>query len=135
MQDPLLIPELREYITENKTETLKAFFEKTTPAVGAEYLGAFDPAEVWRVIRTLKPDIGAEIFTFLEQDVQLEIAAAIKRQEFAQLSPRCRPTTGSTCSKEFRRSGGKRSCRPWPWPNGRISGDSRPTGKGRPERS
>jgi len=85
MQDPLLIPELREYITENKIETLKAFFEKTTPAVGAEYLAAFDPAEVWRVIRTLKPDVGAEIFTFLEQDVQLEIAAAIKRREIARL--------------------------------------------------
>ena len=85
MQDPLLIPELREYITENKIETLKAFFEKTTPAVGAEYLEAFDPAEVWRVIRALKPEIGAEIFTFLEQDVQLEIAAAIKRQEIARL--------------------------------------------------
>jgi len=85
MQDPLLIPELREYITENKTETLKAFFEKTTPAVGAEYLAAFAPTEVWRVIRTLKADIGAEIFAFLDQDVQLEIAAAIKRQEIARL--------------------------------------------------
>jgi magnesium transporter len=85
MQDPLLIPELREYITENKTDTLKAFFEKTTPAVGAEYLAAFDPQEVWRVIRTLQPDIGAEIFTFLDQDVQLEIATAIKRKEIARL--------------------------------------------------
>jgi len=85
MQDPLLIPELREYITENKTETLKAFFEKTTPAVGAEYLAAFDPVEVWRVIRTLQPDIGAEIFSFLEQDVQLEIASAVKRREIARL--------------------------------------------------
>ncbi|MEJ2691060.1 MAG: magnesium transporter [Deltaproteobacteria bacterium] len=85
MQDPLLIPELREYITDNKTETLKAFFEKTTPAVAAEYLAAFDPAEVWHVIRTLKPAIGAEIFTFLDQDVQVEIAAAIKRQEIARL--------------------------------------------------
>lgn len=85
MQDPLLIPELREYITDNKTETLKAFFEKTTPAVAAEYLAAFEPAEIWRVIRTLKPAIGAEIFTFLEQDVQLEIAAAIKRREIARL--------------------------------------------------
>ena len=85
MQDPLLNPELREYITNNNVEALRAFAEKTAPAMTAEYLLAFEPAEVWRVIRALKPAIGAEIFTFLDDDVQMEIAATIKRDEIARL--------------------------------------------------
>ena len=85
MQDPLLNPELREYITNNNVEALRAFAEKTAPAVMAEYLLAFEPAEVWRVIRALKPAVGAEIFTFLDDDVQMEIAATIKRDEIARL--------------------------------------------------
>jgi len=85
MQDPLLNPELREYITNNNVEALRAFAEKTAPAMTAEYLLAFEPAEVWRVIRALKPAIGAEIFTFLDEDVQMEIAATIKRDEIARL--------------------------------------------------
>ena len=36
MQDPLLNPELREYITSNDSEALRAFAEKTIPAVAAE---------------------------------------------------------------------------------------------------
>ena len=85
MQDPLLNPELREYITSNDSEALRAFAEKTIPAVAAEYLAAFEPAEIWRVIRTVKPVIGAEIFSFLDEDVQMEIAATLKRDEIAKL--------------------------------------------------
>jgi magnesium transporter len=85
MKDPLLNPELREYITSNNIEAFRAFAEKTTPAVVAEYLAAFEPAEIWRVIRAVKPVIGAEIFSFLDDDVQMEIAATMKRDEFAKL--------------------------------------------------
>ena len=85
MQDHLLNSELREYFTTNNVEALRAFVEKTTPAMTAEYLDAFDPAEIWQVIRTVKPAIGAEIFTFLNEDVQMEIAATIKRDEIARL--------------------------------------------------
>ena len=85
MQDPLLNPELREYITSNNVEALRVFAEKTTPAVAAEYLAAFGPAEIWQVIRTVKPGLGAEIFTFLDEDVQTEIATIIKRDEIAKL--------------------------------------------------
>jgi len=85
MQDPLLNPELREYITSNNIEALKAFAKKTPPAMAAEYLDAFAPSEIWRVIRSVKPAIGAEIFTFLNDDVQMEIAATIKRDEIARL--------------------------------------------------
>ena len=85
MQDPLLNPELREYITSNNVEALRVFAEKTPPAVAAEYLAAFGPAEIWQVIRTVKPGLGAEIFTFLDEDVQTEIATIIKRDEIAKL--------------------------------------------------
>ncbi|MFZ5765595.1 MAG: magnesium transporter [Thermodesulfobacteriota bacterium] len=85
MQDPLLNPDLREYITTNNIEALRAFAEKTAPAVAAEYLAAFAPDEIWRVIRTVKPVIGAEIFSFLDDDVQMEIVATVKRDEIARL--------------------------------------------------
>jgi len=85
MQDPLLNPELRKFITDNNTAALREFAEKTPPAVAAEYLAAFAPAEIWRVIRTVPPLIGAEIFAFLDDDVQMEIAGTVKRDEIASL--------------------------------------------------
>jgi hypothetical protein len=48
---PLLIPELREYIATRKIEALKAFCENTPSTVVADYLAAFAPDEIWRIIR------------------------------------------------------------------------------------
>jgi len=85
MYDPLLNPELREYITTNNIEAIRVFAEKNPPALTAEYLAAFAPTEIWKVIRVVKPAIGAEILSFLDDDVQTEIAATVKRDEIARL--------------------------------------------------
>jgi len=66
MQDPLLIPELREYITDNKTETLKAFFEKTTPAVAADPEFIFDLPDRGQSVRFTAEDTRGLTFDALD---------------------------------------------------------------------
>ena len=61
MKNPLLAPELREFIEKNDDKALQAFCASLHPASVAEFLGALSSQEVWLVLTLLEPRLRAEI--------------------------------------------------------------------------
>jgi len=85
MKNPLLAPELREIIEKNDDNALQAFCASLHPASVAEFLGALSGREIWHVLTLLEPRLRAEIFGALDQDIQVELAESLKRQDLAQI--------------------------------------------------
>ena len=50
MINPLYLPELREMISENNAEQLKAFCEALHPARTADFMQGLEPEEAWQVL-------------------------------------------------------------------------------------
>jgi magnesium transporter len=85
MKNPLLAPELREIIEKNDHDALQAFCASMHPASVAEFLGALSGSEIWHVLTLLEPRLRAEIFGTLDEDIQVELAESLKRQDLAQI--------------------------------------------------
>ncbi len=85
MKNPLLAPELREFIQNGKTIEIKSLFESGHPVVVAEFLAALDPQEAWQALQHADPAQRAEIFSNLDQDFQAEILATLDRNQAARL--------------------------------------------------
>jgi magnesium transporter len=85
MKNPLLTPDLRELIEKNDEKALQSFCASLHPAAVAEFLGALSGHEIWRVLTLLEPRLKAEIFGSLDQDIQVEMAESLKRQDLAQI--------------------------------------------------
>lgn len=85
MRNPLLAPELRELIEKNDDKALQAFCDSLHPATVAEFLGSLTAHEIWHILIRLEPRLRAEIFGDLDQDLQVEMAESLKRQDLAQI--------------------------------------------------
>jgi magnesium transporter len=85
MKNPILAPELRELIEKNDNKALQSFCASVHPASVAEFLGALSGPEIWRVLTPLEPRLRAEIFGSLDQEIQVELAEFLKRQDLAQI--------------------------------------------------
>ncbi len=85
MKNPLLVPELAEYITNNDIDKLEEFCNSASPAVAAEFLSALPHPDVWEAVKHLSPMVRAEIFTYLEPEVQAELTEKLSRKELARL--------------------------------------------------
>ncbi|MFH1076706.1 MAG: magnesium transporter [Pseudomonadota bacterium] len=85
MKNPLLVPELREYIANNNIKELKTFCESGSPPVIADFLSALTPNEVWEALRYVSPIVRAEIFSYLDEYVQVEMADTLKREDLARI--------------------------------------------------
>jgi magnesium transporter len=85
MKNPILAPELRELIEKNDNKALQSFCASVHPASVAEFLGALSGPEIWRVLTPLEPRLRAEIFGSLDQEIQVELAESLKRQDLAQI--------------------------------------------------
>jgi len=85
MKNPLILPELREFLSRNDEKSLREFCLESHPADVAELLSALEPAEVWRVLASLPLANRAEIFSNLGEEEQADIAETIRRDELAAL--------------------------------------------------
>lgn len=85
MKNQFLVPELREYITNQDYDSLGEFCAASHPVDIAEFLAPLAPKEIWGIISKIDPAIAVEIFCNLDLDIQLRITASLKREEFAGL--------------------------------------------------
>jgi magnesium transporter len=85
MKNPLLVPELRDNLAKNNFHALKEFAESAHPVSVAEFLSALTASEIWKILALADPMVRGEIFCQLDEDVQLEMAETLRRQELALL--------------------------------------------------
>ncbi len=84
-KNPLLIPELREMLAAGDSKTLRDFCESGHPAVIAELISALSSEEAWTVLRHADTPLRSEIFSHLDEDLQVEIVGSLRREEVARL--------------------------------------------------
>ncbi|GAB4338605.1 MAG: magnesium transporter [Candidatus Abyssubacteria bacterium] len=85
MKNVLLVPELREFLAEGDVQNLREFCESTHPAQIAEFLGGLTHEEIQRVLSFADPRTRAQIFGYLDTDIQLALASSMARSELAEL--------------------------------------------------
>ncbi len=85
MINPLLAPELEDLIASNDTETLHDFcMESHAPSVG-EFLSALAPKDIWKVLLTVDLERRAELFNFLDPEVQSDTVEILSRKDLADI--------------------------------------------------
>jgi magnesium transporter len=77
MRHPLLAPDLRELVQERAGDALRDFFTPHHPAGSAELLCDLEPDEVKYVLDLLPASMRAEIFTYLDTEVQDALVGAV----------------------------------------------------------
>ena len=85
MKLALLVPELREAIAAGNTEELRLFCESGHPSVIADFISALTPEEAWEVLRQAPLALRVEIFSQMEQDIQVDMTEVMKREDLARL--------------------------------------------------
>ena len=85
MANPILEPEIRELLASQDYDTLRGLVESTHPETMADLLAALEPEEIWQVLSRLPSETSADIFTHLEDDIQVAVVAPLGRGELAEL--------------------------------------------------
>lgn len=85
MLNPLLVPELRDYLRTNDVEGIREFCRFCHPASIAEFVSPLAPDEIWKILSLADPEIRPEIFAHLDPEVQMQVTNVIPRQELASL--------------------------------------------------
>jgi magnesium transporter len=85
LKNTLLVPELRDLLSKNEIKLLQDFCISSHPGVIADFLSDFSSSKVWNVLMLLDPRLRTEIFGALNQDIQVELAESLKRQDLAQI--------------------------------------------------
>lgn len=85
MKNPLIVPELREFLANKDFKSLDEFCRTSHPADVAELLSALLPAEIWQILAPLPAATRAEVFSNFDEEVQADIAETIRRDELAGL--------------------------------------------------
>jgi magnesium transporter len=85
MKNPILAPELREMITAGNFKALRDFCEAGHPAVVAELISTLSAGEVWQVLRHSDLPLRSEIFSHLDEDLQVDMVGILHRQDIARL--------------------------------------------------
>ncbi|MBM3306662.1 MAG: magnesium transporter, partial [Candidatus Aminicenantes bacterium] len=83
--DLLLLPELREILETKDYKELQEFCESVHPAVIAELISGLTCEELWTVLRNITPALRVEIFSHLDESLQVEIARTLRRDDLAGL--------------------------------------------------
>ena len=81
----LFLPEIREMLAENDAEHLREFCYDFHPARTAEYIEGLSAEEIWELLRHCELPQRVEIYSFLDEDKQLEILETAPRNEIATL--------------------------------------------------
>ncbi|GIW71711.1 MAG: magnesium transporter MgtE [Planctomycetota bacterium] len=84
-KNPLLVPELHELLAAGDAKALRDFCKSGHPAVIGEFLSALSRDEAWSVLLHAEPALRSEIFSHLDEDLQVDIVENLRREEIAQL--------------------------------------------------
>ncbi|VFQ46506.1 magnesium transporter [Desulfoluna butyratoxydans] len=85
MKNPLLVPELRDYLESDNREALGLFLESGHPRVIADFLSALTPKEAWQILEAGELCLAAEIFSEMDDWFQADVAETLSRHELACL--------------------------------------------------
>jgi len=85
MRHPLLAPDLRELIVDRDERSLRDFFSPHHPADAAEMLDDLAPDETLFVLKLLTARGRAEVFSYLDPELQDGVAQLMDRGELAAL--------------------------------------------------
>lgn len=80
----LLLPELREMLAENNIAEMKEFCSAIHPASTAEFMIGLTPAEIWAILRNIDVIPRANIFSFFDEELQVQIIELAPRDEIAE---------------------------------------------------
>ena len=94
---------LRQLIATGNIQTLQEICLSSHPAVIAEKISVLAPKEVWAMLRHAPSPVGAEIFSHMEEDFQVEMTQAMGRDEIAGLLGDMPPDDRADLFKEFSR--------------------------------
>jgi len=83
--NPLFLPEIREMLAGNDVEHLREFCYDFHPARTAEYIEGLTAQEIWELLRHCDLQQRVEIYSFLDEEKQLEIFETAPRDEIATL--------------------------------------------------
>jgi magnesium transporter len=85
MINTLYLPELREMLAAGDEAGLQEFCLALHPARVAEFMEGLTPQEAWAVLQYADESLRSEIFTFLPDDLQLQILESEDPQQMADL--------------------------------------------------
>ena len=84
-ENPLLVSELDELLAAGDSKALRAFCQSAHPAVVAEMISALPISHAWAVLQYAAAPLRAEIFSHLDEDLQVEMIIDLRREEAARL--------------------------------------------------
>ena len=84
-KNPHSVSELREMVAIGDSKALRGFCEAVHPAAVAEFLSALTGKEVWAVLRHADPQLRAEIFSYLDETLQVKTVRTLRRDELSLL--------------------------------------------------
>lgn len=83
MKNPLLVSKLQELLNKKDTKGIQIFYASVHPGTTAEILEDLGPRDAWQVLAVLEPRLRAEVFSHLNEDLQVAFAESLNRQDLA----------------------------------------------------
>jgi magnesium transporter len=85
MINTLYLPELREMLAASDEKGLHEFCTAIHPAQAAEFMGGLSATELWAVLQATDAESRADIFCYLEEELQDEILESGQPHQLSQL--------------------------------------------------
>jgi magnesium transporter len=85
MKNPLLVPEIRQWITSGNKDAIRELCEELHPTDVAEFLSALEAEEILTVLFQQEGRLRAIIFAHLEHELQAELTGMLSRQQLSEL--------------------------------------------------
>jgi magnesium transporter len=85
MKTPLVVSDLRNLITSGNAKSLKTYCESSHPVVVAEMISSLTTGEAWDVLRHADYQTRSDIFSHLNDELQVDIIGALGRGDIARL--------------------------------------------------
>ncbi len=100
-KNPILIPELREMLAAKNARALNEFVKANHPGIVAELISALDVKEAWELLRQVDSPHRAEIFSHLDEDLQVAMVENVRREEIASILADMPPDDRADLFKEL----------------------------------
>lgn len=85
MKNPLIVPEIRELLKKRKFSVLASFMNEIHEMEAAEFLALLKPSEIWKVLNVVEQHRRAEIFSYMDMDVQVAMISTGQRKNVLEL--------------------------------------------------
>ncbi len=100
-KNPIIIPELREMLAAKNTRALNEFVKANHPGIVAELISPLDVKEAWTLLMQVDSPHRAEIFSHLDEDLQVAMVENVRREEIAGILADMPPDDRADLFKEL----------------------------------